>query len=29
MNARTGFDRKLGFKGTDDAYIRDQEVKIY
>ena len=22
------FDRKLGFKGTNDAYIRDQEVKI-
>ena len=23
------FDRKLGFKGTNGAYIRDQEVKIY
>ena len=23
------FDRKLGLKGTNDAYIRDQEVKIY
>ena len=23
------FDRKLGFKGTNGAYIRDQQVRIY
>ena len=26
---QTVFDRKLGFKGTNGAHIRDQEVKIY
>ena len=29
VRIQTIFDRKLGFKGTNGAYIRDQEVKIY
>ena len=26
---QTVFDRKLGFKGTNGAHVRDQELKIY
>ena len=29
VRIQTIFDRKLGFKGTTGAHIRDQEVKIY
>ena len=29
VRIQTIFDRKLGFKGTNRVYIRDQEVKIY